>query len=33
MPGLKSTIKGPTPYPMGGITKEDIPIEDWPNPI
>jgi hypothetical protein len=28
IPGLKLTIKGLTPYPMGGTTKEDIPIED-----
>jgi hypothetical protein len=33
MPGLKSTIKGLTPYPIGGTTKEDMPIEDRPNPI
>jgi hypothetical protein len=33
MPRLESTIKGPTPYPMGGTTKEDMPIEDWPDPI
>jgi hypothetical protein len=33
MPGLELTIKGLTPYPTGGTTKEDMPMEDWPNPI
>ena len=28
IPRLKSIIKGLTPYPTGGTTKEDIPIED-----
>jgi hypothetical protein len=28
MPGLESTIKELTPYPIGGTTKEDMPIED-----
>jgi hypothetical protein len=28
IPGLKLTIKGLTPYPMRGTTKEDILIED-----
>jgi len=31
MPGLESTIKGLIPYPIGGATKEDMPIEDYPN--
>jgi hypothetical protein len=28
IPRLESTIKGLTPYPTGGTTKEDIPMED-----
>ena len=28
IPRLKSTIKGLTPYPMRGTTKEDVLIED-----
>jgi hypothetical protein len=28
MPRLELTIKGLTPYPTGGTTKEDIPMED-----
>jgi len=28
MPRLELVIKGLTPYPIRGITKEDIPIED-----
>jgi len=33
IPGLKTTINGPTPYPIGGTNKEDIPIEDYLNPF
>jgi len=33
MPGLEITIKGLTPYPMGGTSKEDMPIEDRLNPF
>ena len=28
IPELELTIKGLTPYPIGGTTKEDMPIED-----
>ena len=31
IPRLKLAIKGLTPYPIGGTTKEDIPIEDHLN--
>ena len=33
MPRLKSTIKGLTPYPTRGTTKEDILIEDRFHPF
>jgi len=33
IPGLKMTINRLTPYPIGGASKEDIPIEDYLNPF
>jgi len=33
MPGLEITIKGLTPYPTGGTSEEDVPIEDYLNPF
>jgi len=33
IPRLETTIKGLTPYPFRGTTKEDIPIKDYLNPF